>query len=362
MSVLRRAREATYTAARLRRMAAALRALPAAARANGVSVPAAYRRAAALQRRHGFTVHETVGFGLLAPDALDVPRQLSKREAIRLQTRLNPEVLDAVTEDKVVFDAVCRSAGLPVAPTVGVLHRGGAGWMDGTVGGLPADRWHEALGALRGEFIIKPSNGCHGDDVRAIVATDSGIKDVVAGPTDARTLAAELAALPAPSWMVQRRLRNHPALDGLGADSAVHTARIVTLIDGAEPRVLFAYWRIATRGVVDNFADGARGSMMAELDPATGAIRRVVHSDGARVRELPAHPNGRPWDAWSPPGWGEAVALAVRAANAVRPLRTVGWDVAFTPDGPVLIEGNMWWDNPIVTPARGLLPRELYSP
>ena len=33
-----------------------------------------------------------------------------------------------------------------------------------------------------------------------------------------------------------------------------------------------------------------------------------------------------------------------RAARAFAPLRTIGWDVAITPDGPSLIEGNVTWD------------------
>ena len=24
-------------------------------------------------------------------------------------------------------------------------------------------------------------------------------------------------------------------------------------------------------------------------------------------------------------------------------MRTLGWDIAITPDGPVLLEGNNWW-------------------
>ena len=41
--------------------------------------------------------------------------------------------------------------------------------------------------------------------------------------------------------------------------------------------------------------------------------------------------------------WEEARALALRAAAAFAPLRTVGFDIAPTPAGPVLIEANAWW-------------------
>jgi hypothetical protein len=39
----------------------------------------------------------------------------------------------------------------------------------------------------------------------------------------------------------------------------------------------------------------------------------------------------------------DAVRLALRAHEALDTPWTVGWDVALTPDGPMLIEGNPQW-------------------
>jgi hypothetical protein len=36
--------------------------------------------------------------------------------------------------------------------------------------------------------------------------------------------------------------------------------------------------------------------------------------------------------------------LVFRAARLFLPLRTIGWDVAIAPDGPILMEGNAYWD------------------
>ena len=48
--------------------------------------------------------------------------------------------------------------------------------------------------------------------------------------------------------------------------------------------------------------------------------------------------------------------MCSRAAIATPGLNTVGWDVALTPEGPVLIEGNPDWDLPMVqVHTRGLL-------
>jgi hypothetical protein len=59
------------------------------------------------------------------------------------------------------------------------------------------------------------------------------------------------------------------------------------------------------------------------------------------------------------PLWREARALAERASRLFLPMRTIGWDVAVTPDGPVLIEGNARWDPPPVGSISGALLRRL---
>jgi len=40
------------------------------------------------------------------------------------------------------------------------------------------------------------------------------------------------------------------------------------------------------------------------------------------------------------PFWQEVQSLAETAAQNFLPIRTIDWDIALTPKGPVLIEGN----------------------
>jgi hypothetical protein len=41
--------------------------------------------------------------------------------------------------------------------------------------------------------------------------------------------------------------------------------------------------------------------------------------------------------------WDEAKALAFSAMPYFLPNRTIGWDVAITDDGPVIVEANREW-------------------
>jgi hypothetical protein len=44
------------------------------------------------------------------------------------------------------------------------------------------------------------------------------------------------------------------------------------------------------------------------------------------------------------PCWDQVIALAKRAHHVIRDRVLVGWDIAITPNGPMLIEGNSYPD------------------
>ena len=54
------------------------------------------------------------------------------------------------------------------------------------------------------------------------------------------------------------------------------------------------------------------------------------------------------------PHLSEALDLAVRAHTLLPGLRTVGWDIAITENGCVLVEGNDAWDILLVQAAMGV--------
>ena len=47
------------------------------------------------------------------------------------------------------------------------------------------------------------------------------------------------------------------------------------------------------------------------------------------------------------PCWEEICDLAVSVAPHFLPMRSIGWDIALTPEGPKIVEGNARWDPPM---------------
>lgn len=140
--------------------------------------------------------------------------------------------------------------------------------------------------------------------------------------------------------LVEEGVLQHPLMAAL-SPSGLNTVRLIThLVDG-EVTLVGARLRISVHSPVDNMA---AGNMAAVVDMATGRVTGPgVYSDITRKNET-VHPvTGHPIPGFMVPFWQECTDLAVRAARHTPGNRSVGWDIAITPMGPELIEGNHNW-------------------
>jgi len=212
------------------------------------------------------------------------------------------------------------------------------------------------------EFVVKPVSGQRGIGVRVLAQAPGGATERGGAILPWDALARELESGPGTALLVQQRLRPREDVRRLSGRDALQTYRIVTLVDGdGTAWVPYALLRLAVGDVLlDGFrsADsGSTGNLIARIEPdGTIAAPVAVASSGFGLVRVPRHPHSAVVLAGAPaPGWDEARALALRAAEAFSPLRTVGWDIAVTDDGPVLVEGNAWW-GASADPDGALLP------
>mgnify|MGYP004488424427 FL=1 len=137
--------------------------------------------------------------------------------------------------------------------------------------------------------------------------------------------------------------------------NSINTVRIVTVVtteDGQsiltipkeqrkniklEPHIICAYFRIGNNGkCVDNFNSGG---MVAPVDEKTGVVTQVAIDKQKNVYEK--HPQtGETIKGFKFPYWNEAIELCKKACQEIPEMGYVGWDVAFTPDGPLFVEAN----------------------
>jgi len=291
--------------------------------------------------------HEGLSNPALGKDRLGAV--ISKHRLMALQDRLNPTSHICMTADKAVFYVHARALGLPVPRLYGVVDRP-AGW---TAEGIPLrgdGEWERFLSALEGEIIVKPAQGMYGRGIRAYRRVEGGFEDSQSSQVlTASSVAKSLLSDPARRLVVQQRLRNHPAIVELTGTDTLQTVRVRTLVAASGDVIVGScFMKVAVgRQIRDNIEGGLTGNFLAALGHEDGRLRLPVayKKTGRGVSPVPLHPeSGSALEGFSVPWWKEAKALARKAAALFLPLRTVGWDIAVTCDGPVLVEGNRWWD------------------
>ena len=304
--------------------------------------------------RRGYWPSEAYRLGLLNPARanalLDVHE--SKRTMVRIQRRLNPAAWETLLADKGVFYRFCEAAGLRVPRLFGIYVRGGKGWSASSPVPSSDTGWERFLETeCPDSFVIKPTEGRHGRGV--LFLKRSG--DAFITPDGGRRSAADIVQLMRNdreygSFVIQERLRNHPGLAPVVAGEGLVTSRIITFFSASGTcEILNADLKLVMRkNLTSNLSMGATGNMAATMSLGSGCVEQAVCVvDGKGFVEVERHPEtGVLLRGFRPPDWEAACALVLRAADAVLPIRTVGWDVAYTPSGPVLLEGNFFFDPP----------------
>lgn len=104
-----------------------------------------------------------------------------------------------------------------------------------------------------------------------------------------------------------------------------------------EPHIICAYFRIGNNGkCVDNFNSGG---MVAPVDEKTGTVTQLAIDKQKNVYEK--HPQtGETIKGFKFPYWNEAIEFCKKACQEIPEMGYVGWDVAFTPEGPLFVEAN----------------------
>lgn len=120
-------------------------------------------------------------------------------------------------------------------------------------------------------------------------------------------------------------------------DKSVNTMRIITFNDHGKPRIIWLALRVGN-GInsIDNFH--AKG-MGVNIDINTGKlIGNAIDKD---LNEYTEHPTSHvKFDGFQIPCFEEAKELVLKASLESDKILVVGWDVAISEDGPIIIEGN----------------------
>ncbi len=130
---------------------------------------------------------------------------------------------------------------------------------------------------------------------------------------------------------------SHPDTHRLNPTS-LNTVRVVTVLEDSGVRLFHPFLRIGRYGsIVDN---GGAGGIIVPVDAASGRLAKTGRDETGRW--YTEHPDSRVKFAdVTLPMWDEAVRLAGTLAKVHPTSRCIGFDLAATPGGWVMIEANI---------------------
>lgn len=237
----------------------------------------------------------------------------------------------ALLRDKHLFSLFANSLGYPTPAVLAFLRPVGVEWLPArepvplsTLTERDIDGFCKTLGGLRGEGAFT-------------LRSDSGtlyVNGEVANVTEVRDRVNE-------TYVLQERIVQHPVLAALHPPS-VNSLRIITVLEQGTAQLFQTFLRVGAEGrSVDN--PGAGGIAVA-VDPARGCLTGYGITRTGATRRSPTHPDTAiSYEGYEIPFFNEAVEVALGIHRELRHVHTVGWDVAITPDGPTLVEGNDNW-------------------
>jgi hypothetical protein len=113
---------------------------------------------------------------------------------------------------------------------------------------------------------------------------------------------------------------------------------------------------------VDNFLHGASGNLAAAVNLQNGtlfAARGSKSRDWPSMQDVFEHPASKHTiEGFQLPFWHDSVKMVIHAHQSLLSLKTIGWDVAITDAGPLIVEANWRYDLDIlqVSYKRGFKP------
>ena len=284
----------------------------------------------------------------------------------RLRPTLNSRPWAPMLTNKLLFNSYFRQRQIPLAQVYGMFHP----QFGSDTEGRPLCNEKDLKNLLDrknvAEFVLKPIAGKTGLSVLVLTQVEKTPHDIVfadrAGTkyhlTDLVKHMSKKMPFIEQGFLLEEKLNNHQEIAIINP-SAVNTCRLVTFMNkSGKVQLIFSVLRIGVEG--KNTDNWHTGGLAAPINPVNGTIGEgLIRHDFPRGGWHSAHPDtGTVFKGRRIPYWDDIVALANKAATMTPFIRSIGWDIAVTPAGPVIIEANFSWgpmmcqacSGPLLTP------------
>lgn len=266
---------------------------------------------------------------------------LTFREAWGYWKVLNPSTYYALAKDKYISHLLLEKEGIPTSELYAYYH---------------PEKGKSNFDLLRKELesknvkscVVKPAvDGAHGAGVFVCKEMLYTQDDIIMVKSDGKQLSLcdFCKTNKSTSWLFERIVVQSDQIGRINR-SSVNTVRFMTALypDGST-KVFATFMKIGRAGSdVDNAGGG--GNVDCAIDIDTGKCYNALQFNSySDVKKVDRHPDsGEKINGIHIENWEETKKCLCEYQARIPQLKTIGWDVALTDKGPVIIEINNYWD------------------
>lgn len=258
--------------------------------------------------------------------------KIKKRIESTLRQRAGCEELnyDVITKDKFYANSVLIANGLPSIKNLGMISDSHLIYPDGCIENV------NTVNKLTQPFFIK----------NIILEAGEGnylcqnVNDKIDVNGEIKSWDEFLQFLKPGKWVIQKRYFSHSSIRSINS-SALNSTRIVTILTPNGPEYLCGYQGFATG---DASADSwQHGSIYVGINVKNECLKEtgITSPSDKRGGIFLKHPDSEiVFKDYKIPFLKEAVQLCIRAHRVFYFNFIIGWDIAITDNGPVIVEAN----------------------
>jgi len=266
---------------------------------------------------------------------------ISRKEFFNLQTRIGNELrntagclninYDVLTKDKFVATAFLSANKIPCIKNIGLWTNKVIINHDGTI----ADP-EEYLLNLQFPIIIKNTVLEYNEGFIKCAKIDG--KFMSNGKIT--NITKFIDKINACKWVIQEVQANCGDISAIN-NTALNTIRIVTILNGLEPIFLTGFHAFATNG---NITDSwGKGSIYVGINPEESCLKKYgfYHPNVGEISYVEEHPDSKVvFKNYKIKDLNEAIKICLNAHRLLYFHFAIGWDVAMTENGPMILEAN----------------------
>ena len=253
-----------------------------------------------------------------------------------------------IFSDKYIQRSLMKGFGLPIPKLISTIGE--------TLEIRTRDQLNRFLDTIETDFAIKPVNGTSGSDFLAL--SRDGDRFVAANRSYSKEdLWNHVRKHLRRGVLIEERVRNIGYIAAI-YPTALNTFRVITIKTNDHVWHLAACILKFGRGQsqIDN---GGAGSIQVSIDDSGKTIQAY---DFTHLKAITHHPDtGAPLTGIKLEDYSQVIDLALRASEKFNFMGTLGWDIALSDRGPLIIETNALWESQYVqrTLGRGLITDEI---